>query len=216
MPRLGARLYLAIDAGPIYDSHGQLLAVIETLRDMTSLKNAQSELERLATHDGLTGIVNRRGFDEKLSMEWSRAIRDKLPLALIMIDVDHFKRYNDAYGHQMGDDCLKSVAKGISPANLRSSDVVARYGGEEFALILPSSDEKGAAKVATKIQERIAKLAIPHRGNEELGVVTVSIGVAVISPQQGMKLEDLISQADRALYRAKNKGRNRIEIQTMS
>lgn len=216
MPRLGTQLYLAIDAGPIYDAHGKLLAVVETLRDMSSQKRAQTELERLANHDGLTSIVNRRGFDEKLHIEWRRASREKQPLALIMIDVDHFKRFNDTYGHQVGDDCLKKIAAVLSRAAFRPSDVVARYGGEEFAVILPSIDEQGASIVATRIHEGIARLAIPHSAGEEGGVVTVSIGVTTATPAQDMKHEELINWADRALYQAKHAGRNRIVVQPMT
>lgn len=216
MPRLGAQLYLAIDAGPIYDAAGKLLAVVETLRDMSSQKKTQTELEERATHDGLTGIVNRRGFDERLHVEWSSACREKQSLALIMIDVDHFKRYNDAYGHLAGDDCLKKIATVLSTAAFRPSDVVARYGGEEFAVILPSIDEQGATIVASRIREGVANLAIPHVSGEEGGVVTVSLGVATVTPEPSMKHDDLIAWADRALYQAKHAGRNRIITLSMN
>ena len=211
MPQLGIQLYLAIDAGPIYDAQGQLLAVVETLRDMTTQKTAQVELERLAVRDGLTGLVNRRGFDERLDVELSRAIRDQQSMALIMIDVDHFKRFNDTYGHQLGDECLRQVASALSMAVLRPSDLVARYGGEEFAVILPSVDQAGACAVAERIRQGIAALAIVHSGNDELGVVTVSVGLACGIPARGTKEKDLITLADRALYQAKHAGRNRVE-----
>ncbi|MBT9504955.1 diguanylate cyclase [Rhodoferax sp.] len=210
MPRMGTQLYLAIDAGPIYDAAGKLLAVVETLRDMSAQKKTQIELEERATHDGLTGIVNRRGFDERLQVEWSSASREKQSLALIMIDVDHFKRYNDTYGHLAGDDCLKRIAAVLSQAALRPNDLAARYGGEEFALILPSIDEQGAAVVASRIREGVAKLAIPHGGGEAGGIVTVSLGVATVTPEPSMKHQDLIAWADRALYQAKHAGRNRV------
>ncbi len=209
MPRLGSQLYLAIDAGPIYDDHGKLLAVVETLRDMSSHKRAQTELERMASHDGLTGVVNRRGFDDKLQQEWSRASREALPLALIMLDVDHFKRFNDSYGHQAGDECLKQIATTLTQALLRPFDVVARYGGEEFALILPSIDADGASKVAQRILDAVAALGIPHSGAEDGQHVTVSLGVAAATPHSGMSHEQLIQEADRALYHAKHTGRNR-------
>ena len=210
MPGLGNQLYLAIDAGPIYDAQGQLLAVVETLRDMTTQKTAQIELERLAAHDGLTGLTNRRRFDERLDVELSRAIRDQQSMALIMIDVDHFKRFNDTYGHQMGDECLRDVASGLLTAVLRPSDLVARYGGEEFAVILPSVDQPGACAVAERIREIIAALAISHSGNDGQGVVTVSVGLACGIPARGTKEKDLITQADKALYQAKRSGRNRV------
>lgn len=211
MPQLGIQLYLAFDAGPIYDADGHLLAVVETLRDMTTEKKAQIELERLAGHDGLTGLINRRGFDERLDAELSRAIRDQQSMALIMIDVDHFKRFNDTYGHQLGDECLRQVASALSMAVLRPSDLVARYGGEEFAVILPSVDQAGALAVAERIRQGIAALAIVHSGNDGLGVVTVSVGLACGLPARGMKAKDLITLADRALYQAKHAGRNRVE-----
>ena len=212
MPRLGTELYLAIDAGPIYDAQGKLLAVVETLRDMSAQKKAQTELERLATYDGLTGVVNRRGFDARLNAEWSRSIRDKLPLSLLMIDVDHFKRYNDTYGHQMGDDCLKKIAASLSKAAFRPSDLIARYGGEEFAIILPSIDEDGARIVAARVRDVVAALAIPHSGGEG-GIVTVSIGVSAVTPEADMKQDKLIALADRALYQAKRIGRDCIVSQ---
>jgi diguanylate cyclase (GGDEF)-like protein len=212
MPRLGTELYLAIDAGPIYDEDGKLLAVIETLRDMSVQKKAQAELERLATYDGLTGIVNRRGFDARLQSEWSRASREHTPLSLLMIDVDHFKRYNDTYGHQMGDECLKKIAKSLSRAAFRPSDLIARYGGEEFAIVLPAIDEEGARVVAARIRDVVATLGITHSGGEG-GIVTVSIGVSSLSPDDKMKPEELIALADRALYQAKRIGRDCIVSQ---
>lgn len=211
MPGLGNQLYLAIDAGPIYDAQGQLLAVVETLRDMTTQKTAQIELERLAVRDGLTSLVNRRGFDERLDMELSRAIRDQQSMALIMIDVDHFKRFNDTYGHQLGDECLRQVASALAMAVQRPADLVARYGGEEFAVILPSVDQAGAHAVANRIRQCVGALAVPHMGNEGLGVVSVSVGLACGIPARDMKGKDLITLADRALYQAKNAGRNCVE-----
>ncbi len=211
MPGLGNQLYLAIDAGPIYDAQGQLLAVVETLRDMTTQKTAQIELERLAARDGLTGLVNRRGFDERLDVELSRAIRDQQSMALIMIDVDHFKRFNDTYGHQLGDECLRQVASALATAVLRPSDLVARYGGEEFAVILPSVDQAGANAVAERIRQGVSALAVLHSGNDSLGVVSVSVGLACGVPARGMKEKDMITLADRALYQAKHAGRNRVE-----
>jgi diguanylate cyclase (GGDEF)-like protein len=211
MPRLGHELYLAIDAGPIYDAQGNLIAVVETLRDMTTQKKAQIELERLAAHDGLTNLVNRRGFDARLKMELSRAVRDGLSMAVIMIDVDHFKRFNDTYGHQVGDECLRQVASVLSTSVLRPADLVARYGGEEFVVILPMVNQAGAVAVANRILEAVLAMAIPHSGNDGVGMVTVSVGVASGVPARGMEEKDLITLADRALYQAKNSGRNRVD-----
>jgi diguanylate cyclase (GGDEF)-like protein len=218
MPQIGTQLYLAIDAGPIYDEHGNLLAVVETLRDMTSLKVAQTALEKMAIHDGLTGIVNRRGFDDKLSIEWSRSAREQKTFALLMIDVDHFKRYNDRYGHQAGDECLKQVASVIEQEARRPSDTAARYGGEEFAVILPLINELGALTVANRIMERIAQLKIPHIDNDGFGVITVSIGISSVMPDVKGEIskDDLIRTADRALYQAKEAGRNCAMVQSIS
>lgn len=208
MPRLGSELYLAIDAGPIYDGDGNLIAVIETLRDMTDHRRAQTALEQLATRDGLTGIANRRYFDEKLNIEWKRDRRDLRALSLLMIDVDHFKRYNDTYGHQAGDHCLQQIAKVLETVVYRPGDLVARYGGEEFAVILAATDAKGARIVGNRILEHIAELDLPHSGGEG-GRVTLSIGISTSVPEDGMMPENLISSADGALYKAKHAGRNR-------
>jgi diguanylate cyclase (GGDEF)-like protein len=208
MPCLGTELYLAIDAGPIYDGEGRLLAVIETMRDMTDHRRAQSALEQLATRDGLTGIPNRRCFDEKLNNEWKRERRDLRTLSLLMIDVDHFKRYNDTYGHQAGDHCLQQIASVLAQVVYRPGDLVARYGGEEFSVILTATDARGAAIVAQRILDRIAELAMPHSSGESARV-TLSIGIATSLPQPDMKQEDLIAAADAALYKAKHAGRNR-------
>lgn len=210
MPRLGKRHYLAIDAGPIYAADGQLLAVIETLRDMTDQKNAQTALERLATLDGLTGIANRRCFDERLQNEWSRATRSNAPLSLIMADVDYFKRYNDTYGHQQGDECLKAVSAVFQQLAFRVSDLAARYGGEEFAVILPHTDQNGALEVAERIRTEVQALALPHSGSEVASCVTMSLGVATATPAMEHQPKSLLALADRSLYQAKQAGRNRV------
>lgn len=209
MPRLGSQLYLAIDAGPVYDAQGQLLAVVETLRDMSSQKKAQTELERLAAADGLTGIANRRSFDDKLQREWSRASRDDLLLTLLMIDVDNFKLFNDHYGHHVGDDCLRRIAGVLTQAVFRPFDMVARYGGEEFAVVLPVIDTEGATTVANRIRDGLARLEIPH-SQSELGVVTLSIGIASVIPNKSLQPASLVELADAALYEAKRGGRDRI------
>lgn len=208
MPRLGHELYLAIDAGPIYDASGKLLAVVETLRDMTVQKRAQIELEKLAHNDGLTGVFNRRGFDDKLRAEWSRNSRDNLPLSLIMLDVDYFKRYNDTYGHQAGDEALRRIGTALERAVQRPADLVARYGGEEFAVILPSVEESGALVVAEAIRREVRALNMPHSANEAADRVSVSLGVATVVPRHGEAPASLVELADRALYQAKHAGRN--------
>lgn len=208
MPCLGSELYLAIDAGPIYDGDGNLVAVIETLRDMTDHRRAQTALEQMATRDFLTGIANRRSFEEKLVSEWKRECRDLRGMSLLMIDVDHFKRYNDTYGHQAGDRCLQQIATLLEQVVFRPGDLVARYGGEEFAVILTATDAIGAGIVANRILERVAELALPHSGSE-CGYVTLSIGISTSLPEPDMTQENLISLADSALYKAKHAGRNR-------
>ncbi len=218
MPHHGSRLYLAIDAGPIYDKTGKLIAVVETLRDMTLQKLAQTALQELANHDGLTGIANRRAFDETLKLEWRRNMRDAQPLSLLMVDVDRFKHYNDSQGHLAGDECLKRVASAMSDEMQRASDVVARYGGEEFAVILPNSALDGAIVVAERLRTAVEKLAIPF-ANSELGHITVSIGVASVVPSAAGDTWQLISTADAALYRAKASGRNRaiaLQVEAMT
>ena len=209
MPGRRARIYLTADAGPIYDDAGKLVAVVETLRDMTAQKEAQENLQRLATRDGLTGVANRRSFDETLEAEWLRGTRDVKPLSLVMIDVDHFKRYNDAFGHQGGDVCLKAVARAMSGCCLRSADTIARYGGEEFAAILPSTTESGALLVAERIRTAILALDLPHPQNDGVGRVSASLGVATLVPDRTLQLKSLIEAADTALYAAKREGRNR-------
>lgn len=210
MPQAGTRLYLAIDAGPIYDESGKLVAVVETLRDMTVQKEAQAELERLATRDGLTGVANRRSFDQTLNVEWRRATRESRALSLLMIDVDYFKRYNDTYGHQGGDECLRRIAGAMSGVVKRTSDAVARYGGEEFSILLPATDPEGACLVAERIRAAVEALALPHAGSEIADHVTVSIGVASVIVSSGDAPTQLVGAADKALYRAKKEGRNRV------
>ena len=214
MPQLGHQYYLAIDAGPIYGTDGALIAVVETLRDMTEQKQAQIALERLAAYDGLTGIANRRSFDEKLGQEWMRARRDKTSLALLMLDVDHFKLFNDRYGHQAGDDCLRRVAECLAAIVVRPGDLVARYGGEEFVVVLPAIDQDGALMVAQRMRAAVRALALPH-ADSSFGLVTVSIGVACGLPQQGLSHDVLVRAADTALYQAKHAGRDRVGVEPM-
>jgi diguanylate cyclase (GGDEF)-like protein/PAS domain S-box-containing protein len=210
MPRVGRRRYLAMDASPIHDERGRLSAVVQTLRDMTDEKMAQIALEQLATRDGLTGLANRRCFDDTLQAEWSRALRQRQPLSLLMVDVDNFKAYNDANGHLGGDECLKRIATAVS-SEMRANDLVARYGGEEFAVILPNQSLKGAASVAERIRTRVEQLRVPNR--RAIGEhVTVSIGAATALASADTAASELVATADAALYRAKHMGRNRISL----
>jgi len=214
MPRIGQRRYLAVDTGPIFDDHGKLVAVVETLRDMTEQKLAEMALHNLATKDGLTGVANRRSLDERLQTEWARCQRTASPITFMLADVDHFKRYNDTYGHQKGDDCLRAIAGAISSAVYRPADLTARYGGEEFAIIMPSTDQAGAHAVAERVCEAVRDLAIPHSGSDVSANVTLSIGVATTVPEQVKTYGQLVAAADAALYQAKHAGRNRSCIAT--
>lgn len=210
MPRAGRRRYLAVEVSPIFDEQGRLAAVVETLRDMTDEKQAQIALEQLATRDGLTGLANRRCFDDTLHAEWQRALRQQQPLSLLMVDVDNFKQYNDAYGHVGGDECLQRIAGAVAK-EMRANDLVARYGGEEFAVILPNQSLKGAAVVAERIRCRVEQLHLPNEGAAKQ-FVTVSIGAATALPAPEYDPAQLVATADAALYRAKHMGRNRISL----
>ena len=171
---------------------------------------AQSDLLRqMVFIDGLTGVANRRCFDERLRTEWRRAARDGSPLSLLMLDVDHFKRFNDRYGHQLGDDCLRRVASAIKGGLLRPGDLVARYGGEEFACILPGTDFEGALAVGAGIEHIVRGLQIEHADSDVSGTVTVSIGVSTSLPDRDANPARLLALADAQLYRAKHSGRGR-------
>lgn len=173
-----------------------------------ALRAAHDELEKLSLTDGLTGIANRRCFDQTLQLEWQRAARNHQPLALLIIDIDFFKSLNDTFGHPYGDACLVRIAAALHSALPRASDLAARFGGEEFAAILPATDGAGALAVAHKMQEAIAAAAIVHAPSRG-GLVTASIGLAMGG--EGQTPEQLLAAADQALYRAKQNGRNRVE-----
>ena len=168
------------------------------------------EMSQMALVDSLTGIANRRHFDIFIYQEWRKAQREQTPIAMLMVDVDYFKYYNDIYGHQHGDQCLRSVARTINDVVHRPSDLVARYGGEEFGVILPGTPVKGACKVADEMCRAVENLRIEHRKSTASPYITVSIGVAVMIPGRDDHLNEMVSAADEALYRAKESGRNRI------
>jgi diguanylate cyclase (GGDEF)-like protein len=177
------------------------------IKQIEKRRKAEDSLSRLAMLDGLTGIANRRQLDDVLEREWLRAIRDGKPIAALMIDVDHFKDYNDRYGHAQGDDALRSVAATIA-SNIRPTDVVARYGGEEFAVILPATDPHRAVAIAERVRLALVQQNIPHTGTVQ-DSVTVSIGIAGLVPTRVGLQSSLIEAADSALYDAKRLGRNR-------
>jgi diguanylate cyclase (GGDEF)-like protein len=189
--------------------------LILTLRDISERKALEDKLEALATTDGLTGLANRRAFDIALDREWRRTLRDDSHLSLLLLDLDHFKGLNDNYGHQVGDDCLRAVAAAVSTLVRRPGDMVARYGGEEIAIILSGADAEGAYEMAEKVRAAVEGLRIPHASNPEGGFfLTASIGCATAFSRVGgtSKMpEGLLMSADSALYKAKHKGRNRVE-----
>ncbi len=192
--------------------------LLERNRELESSLNKRRRIEanlrRLSLLDGLTGIYNRRGFDQAFDLEWQRAMRSQEPLSLIMIDLDCFKAFNDCYGHPAGDSCLQQVVKELRHSLRRPGDLVARYGGEEFVVILPNTTSAGAALIGEEIRLQIVKLAIPHKCSLSSKCVTISAGLATIYP--GADAEQtpqiLLTQADQALYAAKNAGRDRLEI----
>jgi two-component system, chemotaxis family, response regulator WspR len=176
------------------------------------LEEANSSLRRLSVLDPLTGLPNRRELDLALQLEWRRAARDRQPLSMLMIDIDSFKAFNDAYGHPRGDECLRLVAEAIAGALVRPADLVARYGGEEFAALLPATDEEGARTVAERMCEAVRSLDIPHRAAMSGGRVTLSVGVATATPAGIGAFTTLTEYADQALYVAKRNGRDRVEL----
>ncbi len=177
------------------------------------LQQVNLELERLSVTDALTGIANRRCFDQQLEQEWRRARRDRRMLALVMVDVDLFKRFNDTYGHQQGDECLRRVAQAMAGELHRSGDMIARYGGEEFILLLPGLDLQQAGQMAERLRASVAALDIPHQHSPS-GRVSVSLGIVARVPHAKMRVETLIHDADDALYRAKAEGRDRVCLGT--
>ena len=175
---------------------------------------ANHELQRLVNVDGLTGIANRRHFDATLAREWRRAARNGSQLALIMADVDHFKKYNDHFGHQDGDDCLRQVANALACALSRPADLAARYGGEEFVVVLPETPASGALHVAERLRAAVSDLALPHPDSSAATHVTLSLGLAMASPSMSGS-DELVLAADRAVYHAKRGGRNRVSVNSM-
>jgi len=203
--------YHGVTEGEVYPLKGlhERNRELETLVEerTRALEAANNQLEVLSNTDGLTGIANRRSFDRILDQEWSRAQRAGTPLALVMLDVDLFKHFNDHYGHLAGDGCLRALARALTQAGRRAGDLVARYGGEEFVVLLPDASEHDALETARHIQQAVWSLALPHAGSAP-GIVTVSLGVASLQPSRQHIPEYLVRQADAALYRAKQAGRN--------
>ncbi|HUB51934.1 MAG TPA: diguanylate cyclase [Terracidiphilus sp.] len=191
-----------------------LYSVNSALKERDRLQQAVTaaffEADANAGRDHLTGLANRRAFDKQIVREWQRAFRERLNLSLLMIDVDRFKLYNDHYGHPAGDECLRKVASILAQSALRATDLVARYGGEEFAVILPGASVNMASLLAERIRQAVAEVRIPHAADPQ-NIVTISAGVATLQPSNDMETTMLIERADRALYEAKNRGRDRVE-----
>lgn len=175
------------------------------------LEAANEELHRLSTVDGLTGLANRRCFEQWLARQWRRSARDKAPLSVALVDVDFFKKYNDTYGHQAGDECLRQVTRAIAGRARRPGDFAARYGGEEFVILLADTPLAGALRVGEEIRQLVENLRLPHRASAIGACVTVSVGVASLLPHEGGSQADFIKQADVALYHAKRCGRNKVQ-----
>lgn len=194
------------------NDNGCVDGVVAISRDITEHKKLETRLETLAIEDSLTGLANRRCFDERLKEEWARAYRDRSSLALLMIDVDHFKAYNDEYGHPAGDACLRLVAKIIAAETQRAGDLAARYGGEEFAMLLPNTDTAGCALFGERIRTAIHEAGLVHASNLAPGCVTASVGGATCRPalERTAGVTLLVEAADRALYAAKDAGRDRL------
>ena len=211
--RVGSVLKLKHEMDERINREKELLSITSLLEESNQkLQQVNTILNRLSRIDGLTGIANRRHFDDLFYQEWKRAGRLSKPISVILVDIDFFKNFNDTYGHQLGDECLKQVASALSRALKRPCDVIARYGGEEFVAFLPETDEKGAVMVAETMQVSMANVNIPHRNSPVSDKVTISIGVATTVPSTNFLAGTLIADADKALYQAKQQGRNRIKI----
>jgi diguanylate cyclase (GGDEF)-like protein/PAS domain S-box-containing protein len=210
------RLYFEIlNISAVKDEEGETAYYVAISSDITIHKLEKEKLEEvnvvlqhLSSIDGLTSIANRRYFDDSLEREWRRAIRKKAELSLVMVDIDYFKSFNDTYGHLSGDECIKTVAQVLNSSINRPGDLAARFGGEEFIVLLPDTESEGAMKVARKIRATVEALQIHHQGSSINNYVTVSLGVATISPLLEQASKELVYAADRALYDAKQNGRN--------
>ena len=208
---VGKELWLETTLSVVPETTRGGAGVVAVTRDITERKRLEQQLAALASKDALTGLANRRNWDERAAVEVSRARRECQSVSVLMIDVDHFKAFNDTYGHPAGDTSLRQIAGGILSQAQRPADLVARLGGEEFAVLLPNTDSAGAFALAERLVAGVSELAIPHRRNMPWGVLTISIGIATAVPSgpAGWSIDTLMEEADAALYRAKSTGRNR-------
>ncbi|HEY9881924.1 MAG TPA: diguanylate cyclase [Leptolyngbyaceae cyanobacterium] len=215
--QIANQLAIAIQQADLFEKLQKELAEREQaearLKEINEeLSQATHLLEGLVNTDGLTRIANRRCFDDRLEQEWLRLCREKKPLSILLFDVDYFKRYNDCYGHQLGDDCLIKIAQATQQVVQRPPDLMARYGGEEFVALLPDTPLKGAIAVAENIHRAIWALTIPHQDSEVSDRITISLGIATEVPTAQRSAANLVHQADQALYRAKQQGRNQSAV----
>lgn len=215
----GVSRHFIVTAKPLQDGRGKVIGSVESFQDITLRKQAEDalaksnrKLEALSNTDGLTGIANRRRFDEVLTQEYARHARSGADMSLILLDIDHFKAFNDCYGHLKGDECLQLVAQVINTCANRPADLAARYGGEEFACILPETGRGGAIAVAENIRQSIIDRAIPHRNSKVADYVTASLGVVTVQCTTDESVMDIVGLVDEQLYRAKSAGRNRLEF----
>lgn len=195
------------------------LQAIELKEKVNELEETKKELqkvnkilEHLSSHDSLTGIPNRRNFDEVLEREWKRALRNQEELSVLLMDIDFFKNFNDLYGHVAGDNCLRLVGKAIKKSVRRPGDFVARYGGEEFVAVLPDTDRKGAFRLAESIRENVKSLGIIHKDSQVSDTITISIGISNATPKDVFTLETFIHEADYALYESKKNGKDKTTV----
>lgn len=195
-------------AGEVEALVGFMFDISERKQTEQKLLQLQKQLEELSYQDGLTGVANRRMFDNRFQMEWSNAQRTSQPLSLILLDIDYFKQYNDHYGHVRGDDCLKSVGQALSGAAVRPRDLLARYGGEEFVLLLPETDAQAAAQVAERCRQLIRGQNIQHAHSQVAPQLTISLGVGTLIPGPFDQSQAFLERVDRLLYKAKHQGRN--------
>ena len=214
--RSGERKWLADHSFPWLDEAGGIIGSVGILTDITqrkqaefALRRANLELQRLASLDGLTRLANRRRFDEFLKQEWLRMRREKAPISVVLADIDHFKLYNDTFGHIAGDECLRTVARVIRQCVRRPADLVARYGGEELGIVLSKTDSGGAMFVAEMIRAAVLNLKTAHPASLTKPFVSLSLGVSSTYPSKKTSAETLLATADEALYDAKGQGRNR-------
>ena len=203
----GELLFVEVSASMItIDDQKYLISMV---RNISCRKQIEAQLRMFSFTDGLTGLANRRKLDEYMEIEWRKAMRNELPISIIMIDIDYFKLFNDTYGHLEGDSCLKAVANVIQNSLVRPGDLCARYGGEEFIVLLPNTDKDGALHITNKIEKTLASERIENINSDINSFVTVSMGVACIVPNSKVTSSQLIFKADRALYKAKGEGRNK-------